>query len=58
MTDLCEQVIDEEEGQLCNEPAVHEITVSNRSGKFVVLVCAKHKALHNQTYAALRANRK
>lgn len=54
MANLCEQVIDVEEGQLCNQPAVSSITVTNRSGKFKVWVCTEHKAQSDRTFAQMR----
>lgn len=54
MTNLCEQVVDEETNLLCGEPATDSIQVRNRSGKFRVLVCAKHKAEQNRAFAAMR----
>ena len=58
MASLCEQVVDEVENQLCGEPATDSITVRNSSGKFRVLVCAKHKSESNRHYAQMRAESK
>jgi hypothetical protein len=58
MASLCEQVVDKEINLLCGNVATDQILVRNRSAEFKVWVCEEHKAAHNRSHAAKRAESK
>jgi len=42
----------------CGDPGVAKVTVQGRAAKARVVLCEKHKAVHDETFARIRNERK